>query len=112
MSAKAPFVFECKVREAESSLFAYKKKSSKKVIFFCFLAREQGPFIFLRSQFATLELSQYYLLLRFISSYSFACASNSVSARHVSMASTSFSLVMSPFVSARICAFIDSDNWR
>ena len=46
-----------------------------------------------------------YFVCRLMSSTSFALASSSVSARHVSMFKTASSLVMSPPVRARICAF-------
>ena len=47
-----------------------------------------------------------HFVCRLMSSTSFALASSSVSARHVSIESTASSLVMSPPVSARICAFM------
>lgn len=47
-----------------------------------------------------------HFVCRLISSTSFALASSSVSARHVSIESTASSLVMSPPVSTRICAFM------
>ena len=46
-----------------------------------------------------------HFVCRLMSSTSFALASSSVSARHVSMFKTASSLVMSPPVRARICAF-------
>lgn len=50
-----------------------------------------------------------HFVCRLMSSTSFTLASSSVSARHVSMFKTASSLVMSPPVSARICAFM---LWR
>ena len=47
-----------------------------------------------------------HFVCRLMSSTSLALASSSVSARHVSIESTVSSLVMSPLVSARICAFM------
>lgn len=47
-----------------------------------------------------------HFVCRLMSSTSFALASSSVSARHVSIESTASSLVMSPPVSTRICAFM------
>lgn len=47
-----------------------------------------------------------HFVCRLMSSTSFALASSSVSARHVSIESTASSLVMSPPVSVRICAFM------
>lgn len=47
-----------------------------------------------------------HFVCRLMSSASLALASSSVSARHVSIESTASSLVMSPPVSARICAFM------
>lgn len=50
-----------------------------------------------------------HFVCRLMSSTSFALASSSVSARHVSIVRTASSLVMSPPVRARICAFM---VWR
>ena len=50
-----------------------------------------------------------HFVCRLMSSTSFAFASSSVSARHVSIVRTASSLVMSPPVRARICAFM---VWR
>ena len=50
-----------------------------------------------------------HFVCRLMSSTSLALASSSVSARHVSMFKTASSLVMSPPVRARICAFM---LWR
>ena len=47
-----------------------------------------------------------HFVCRLMSSTSLALASSSVRARHVSIESTASSLVMSPPVSARICAFM------
>lgn len=50
-----------------------------------------------------------HFVCRLMSSTSFTLASSSVSARHVSMFKTASSLMMSPPVRARICAFM---LWR
>jgi len=53
-----------------------------------------------------IDVIVYHFVCRLMSSTSLALASSSVSARHVSIESTASSLVMSPPVSTRICAFM------
>lgn len=53
-----------------------------------------------------IDILVYHFVCRLMSSTSLALASSSVSARHVSIESTASSLVMSPPVSTRICAFM------